>query len=273
MIKEYLYRFVRAPDTEGEYRNKLQNIIQKGYIHLLNPSKLNDPFDCKSCFCTKGATFEDLRTYFESTINKYQIPINGRYIDIDDLMKEISSTSTPEIAAESLKSHFIHNQQEMLNKYGILCFVSTDDTEYPTNTLMWSHYANGHTGLCLQFCKKTLTERYICKPVDYKKTLPAFKDIALKDGEQLAELLLFRKSICWEYENEWRILELMSRSIDGFLHLPPEALTGIIFGCESNPAVRNDILAWARDREGIPLQLLITKKHPEEYKIVFERIE
>ncbi len=67
------------------------------------------------------------------------------------------------------------------------------------NWLMWSHYANGHTGCCIEL-GMTKYSRLSPKPIKYVDKLPIRRYI--NTGEDL----LCYKSKIWEYENEVRVL-------------------------------------------------------------------
>lgn len=71
-------------------------------------------------------------------------------------------------------------------------------TNSPKNWLLWSHYADGHTGCCIEL-ELTKRSRLSPKSVKYVDKLPTRRDI--KAGEDL----LRYKSKIWEYENEVRV--------------------------------------------------------------------
>ena len=68
---------------------------------------------------------------------------------------------------------------------------------------MWSHYANKHKGIVLQFeiAKNTETMLHAVK-VNYSNEYPTL-NFAQEMSGQLAKIML-RKSKDWEYEKEWR---------------------------------------------------------------------
>ena len=86
-----------------------------------------------------------------------------------------------------------------------LGFISfSDNWESP---LMWAHYADNHSGVCLGF--DILEEDKIQKMVYEPNRLRGLFDIAKpNDGANLEALrkVLTTKYKQWEYENEWRVL-------------------------------------------------------------------
>ncbi|WP_339118374.1 DUF2971 domain-containing protein [Halomonas sp. BMC6] len=130
----------------------------------------------------------------------------------------------------------------------------------PRDALLWSHYADGHRGVCLGFETEELDiERvFISDHVEYRDQ-PAYKDIFLElveelgsfvrpwDGhnysdelgdefytQQLSRLMrgnLLVKSQKWQYEQEYRLV-----SGEAGLHtFPPQALKEIVLGNKISP--------------------------------------
>ena len=106
--------------------------------------------------------------------------------------------------------HNLADKMKSLFLVGCLC------SDYK-NRLMWSHYANGHKGFCVEYDfsgteKETLEKLPL--PVLYSENRPLVPWKAKIDNsfankeEAYAEIVigLLTKDRIWEYENEWRIL-------------------------------------------------------------------
>jgi hypothetical protein len=78
-------------------------------------------------------------------------------------------------------------------------------TECPDNILMWSHYANNHKGICLEFATAVDPIFSDARPVEYSDTCPVYECFSQNRGE-IAKRALFRKAEDWQYEKEWRII-------------------------------------------------------------------
>ena len=89
------------------------------------------------------------------------------------------------------------------NMYNVCCFSSELDED-----LMWSHYANSHTGFCIQYDFKSLgllNDRVqLLLPVIYRDS-PSVEvdDLDAADGS-LVMYALTQKNTKWSYEKEWR---------------------------------------------------------------------
>lgn len=101
------------------------------------------------------------------------------------------------------------------SSYDRVCSLSSD----PHNTIMWSHYANGHKGVCLEF------DLVSAKPIRYVNADRFLKEFSRdhmarllsridKKNNTIMKLAFFvhklrklyaTKTSDWSYENEWRI--------------------------------------------------------------------
>lgn len=124
-----------------------------------------------------------------------------------------------------------------MDKVGILSLSEIND-----DLLMWSHYSNGHKGICLEFLATDNTPFFgDAQPVRYNDQRPRF-DYGDDKFTQLEKIIL-TKSAHWSYEKEWRILRHPERG--GRPHeFPPELLVGVIFGCWTEPDHKKLVREW-----------------------------
>ena len=145
---------------------------------------------------------------------------------------------------------------------------------------MWSHYANKHTGFCVEydFSKCTNWAALITLfPVIYSKSRPHFpmsifeqsnnfKDITVKEGNDsiisLIRLLLIKSDI-WSYEEEWRIIGLQNQLIDKHL-LELDIVTKIYLGANISEKNEKEIVDIAKSK-GIPVYRYIMNQ--EQYTL------
>ncbi len=235
---EYLYRYIRLPDQNSkaekdlENDEKLKKLLLHNVIELGSPKGVNDPFDCKVHFAFDGCDIrEEQKKYYRKA---------AEFSDEHTVKKPIEDVIL-------WKKEVLNNlnilQQDTDENTGILCLC-----ENCYNILMWSHYANGHKGICFQFNKKILEDKFYCKKVDYKDEyllFSEFNEAFPDDNEKLIKLILLRKSCHWIYEGEWRIIKRVPLEEDGQVErdvdFPGDMLTGIIFGCETNDTDKNYI--------------------------------
>ncbi|AGZ38086.1 DUF2971 domain-containing protein [Pseudomonas aeruginosa] len=164
-----------------------------------------------------------------SNIEKRRLKVS-RFADLNDPF---------ELLAANFKEHKTRKvvrdwKDKSHSQHGLLCFAG--DWSEP---VMWSHYAEKHTGICLGFdvC------RSLVQQVNYQddRILAALSPAGTPDelSEELQQQLLRTKSAGWRYEQEYRsFVRLDTALADGPLHFWPVAdeiqLTEVILGplCE-----------------------------------------
>ncbi len=221
-----LYRFTYF-DTNRFYEDILKNIL-----YFSSKSQFNDPFDSQIPTRHNLCNEKELDKYLENLLDK-------RGIDGDDKINKLK------IAKDRLKNNpeaiqtTIDNHIE--SKVGILAL-----TENFENLLLWAHYANKHTGFCIELDAQLLNKLIIGEfqnnrelafifKVKYQNKFPIINPCK-HSFEQRTQLQFLIKSKDWRYEQEWRILLLNGSRQNR--ELPPEVFRKIYFGLKTDS---NDI--------------------------------
>ena len=120
--------------------------------------------------------------------------------------KELNDPMEGKFNKDGLKKGDFENIYSHLKRTRICSLLAEQDgQEFPNDYLMWSHYANGHTGCCI---KLNITRQYnrgwdLLK-VRYQDVLPKVQgDIKDKINE-----ILSVKTNLWEKENEVRAVKI-----------------------------------------------------------------
>lgn len=114
---------------------------------------------------------------------------------------------------------------------GLLCLTSN-----PDSVVMWSHYADNHRGIVVEFDRSwhLFAEGKGLRPVDYVHERPKW-DEAVAEGSEAEKIqfdaVIFHKNQEWSYESELRQLFLLhglKRRLNNahtgyFLSIPPDA--------------------------------------------------
>lgn len=173
--------------------------------------------DGKLLIAQENATYEDF----------------ARSLGIQDDADEITLTSLmyqsqrPDDASAAIKMDTdlarvnVEMKDVMDKTYRVGCLC----TDYK-NRLMWSHYANGHKGFCIEYdfsvpCKER--SELLVLPVVYSRERPKFpwsvalaadknSDAVKNDGARAMIRSLVTKDDAWQYEDEWRIITLQCRN-------------------------------------------------------------
>lgn len=179
-------------------------------------------------------------------------------------------------------------------------------TEKNDNTLMWSHYACNHSGICIEYdLKKLQDDRFQLLnhlfPIIYREKRLIYKDIdslidSLKDlneaidnnyeydgNEPLDDILplFLTKGLDWKYEQEWRIIYTKKQMYDindqelygGNIKF--ECISAVYLGYRIEPEVKQNIIEICH-RNSNPtnsIQVYQAKLEEEGYGIVFELID
>ena len=124
--------------------------------------------------------------------------------------------------------------KKMKDDTRICCFSKNCD-----NLLMWSHYANKHTGMCLEFdiTKDTMETTKSLFQVRYTNVNQSVNYI--RNAEEYLFRLLVTKSLDWAYEQEFRAVKT-EPGIKNEVPFDIAMLKSVIFGCRTT---KKDILS------------------------------
>lgn len=252
------------PDLVYSYRtidDKLRDTLIKKQIWLSNPLSFNDPFDCNLAI-QEDCTPEEAIKAVEATLKlgSYSSEFKRRARAAASEGKIIN----PEVCAKSWRN--------TMRATGVACFSAT-----PTNTLMWSHYAAKHQGVCLGF--KGLARRFGLQRVEYCRTMPRVKivDMMPSPSLDLMNKLLLTKSRDWSYEKEWRFVKgekqySSDTDPERAERFYPEELQKVIFGCRVAQERRHEIMLLLKD--WLPLiQFYEAKTHPSRFAVQLQRLK
>ena len=211
----------------------LFDLIKTGRMYHAPVDELNDPFDTDSILnldrkkltdyledgkAIKREWFEQilaLPTYEETNRNAdwYNNELKDAFIALDAHLKKWGN---PALAVRKFNTRLSQ----------LLCLLKVASfTEKNDNLTMWSHYADNHKGVCLEFSIRRLDKKIFNEgifPVRYENELPNALDFlfnSLKSGKApsygvLSLFCAMHKLDSWSYEEEWRSIS-MECSVSG----------------------------------------------------------
>ena len=227
----FFYRYISLNPADDNSIKKLRDVIINSSLWLSSRNGFNDPFDTKAKIIIDGSS-KKLRTKIKALLKSHKSEIGGvkRAQEIDRIM-----ANQPE-----LLKNISDVTEDALNKIGACCFNVN-----PRNLLMWSHYANHHKGIVLQFeVAKDTTTFLKAVPLDYVTDYPKINWANETEGEVRKAFL--NKYETWKYENEWRIIHVFGANI--YIDFKPEALTGLVFGCKADNNVKDAVSKLLAER-------------------------
>jgi hypothetical protein len=111
----------------------------------------------------------------------------------------------------------------------------TSFSEVQNSTLMWSHYADSHRGLVLEFAKDInnglLTRNLV--PVNYFESFPVINisDYPIEQMLAIPYQIICAKGKDWIYEREWRAISTSANCLNDY---NKSELIGITFGLNTS---------------------------------------
>jgi hypothetical protein len=256
-IRQFLYKYF---PTTGYSPANLQAALVASMLRLNPPSEFNDPSEMRAHIFVAG-TEQAKRDRFEA-IAREQNPLMGwRAIQaqIDALMSRTEEVFTP-VWQRSLAT--------MRENAGVCCFAGS-----AKNDLMWSHYAEGHRGVCLQFERvRDIATFSQALRVHYEPGLPTLNYIDHDEFARGLGRMLFSKSPDWRYERENRIF--LDGQANRYLPFEASALRKLIFGCKAIPVFIASVLTMLTERTSAglpPVEVFYTHLDARSYRLVMGR--
>ncbi|PMH28639.1 hypothetical protein BCU71_19980 [Vibrio lentus] len=190
-MKLKLYKYL--PFDEGA-----RYLLQNGTIKFSSYETFNDPFDCVVSYDLDEA--EDYVSSRKDLIKKAGDKIGlspaKRLQNKKIMLKRLERFLDSGVASSNIAK-----------RWGVCCLSSR-----PDNILMWSHYADNHRGLLVEFTTDqnqvgvvTNPEYYLTSwPIKYTENMPT-RSLRVRDFDAVQEQFLC-KSEDWAYEKEHRCL-------------------------------------------------------------------
>jgi hypothetical protein len=230
-----------VPGKLYKYRKfdaKTLRLITDHELHYANPRLFNDPLDCafevnidiglkELVALLRGIYGPDRKEEFQQEMghNLYLVSEEG-----DWKTDKRARAYLERRLAWSIESQVRHE----FDSRGVLSFSATWKS-----VLMWSHYADEHRGICLEFDTSELQHEHL-SPVNYggERSVLASDLLAWKLlGDLEAEKRAFNKHFYskapeWRYEKEWRDISDQPCSRGDY------RISGIYFGFRCDYAIK-----------------------------------
>ena len=268
-----------------------------------SPLNFNDPFDCffsiepkfDHSLATKKLREKLLEILFQNEEPDLH-PQNPYFLSIAELRRiakympreKFKKLTQPVFETflgswDSLILSTRENWKRDASDLRLFCVCETND-----NLLLWSHYADNHTGVAFQFeCVAELDVPLLAaKPVIYSDEAPGMAtenewmqfavalSPALTNGN-IWDRLVTTKARVWEYEKEWRaISERRHYENDGYedVTFHPKEISKVFFGCQMTDPNKKDVLSLLAGMFA-HVEAYQARQHPKKYQLEFDRIK
>lgn len=221
------------------------NELTKRELYFSHPSDFNDPFDCQMEY--KRALEEALE---QANLKEY-----------------FSSKKLSELL------------EHTLNNVGVCCF-----SRAKKNQLMWSHYAEKHTGICLGFNREVLRRDLsinLIKNVVYQASHPLdtmigqFQILAMGDVPDIKTLLntfiyplLITKYSYWKYERETRFITKNY----GTQSISNKAIQSLTLGLKISNDIKGKVFRLLQQPDWSHVKVYQAKKAQSRFALDFDRL-
>jgi hypothetical protein len=219
--------------------DKLFDVLNNNNLWFSRICDYNDPFENRFAI-PQEPSHEELKELYDEFIKKGINHFDAIYKgDISQFAKLFKEDN------DKFMHAFFGDVKEKLNSWGICCFSAINN-----NTLMWSHYANSHKGVCLEFESYALAYSKqnenknigitVLDEVTYQSEFPIIKLKSIIDGTCIFDIrkISVTKSKDWEYEKEVR---MFSDKV-GLHYFNPKCLSAIYLGARITQKDKQKVL-------------------------------
>ena len=173
------------------YSDDVRNLeaVKNNQMWYSAPCNFNDVFDCT-------ITIEE-KDIFDCALRMASEKMEIR--EGSQMWKKVKEMTHQQIRK------FLSEFEDLRTRMGIACLSETDDS-----LLMWAHYANNHSGICVEYELLEFNSQLHFSPVpivytDERVCIHTLETLA-NDIQGLFIESLTSKSPEWSYEKEWRII-------------------------------------------------------------------
>ena len=263
--------------------------LHENYLWFSDLSNLNDPYEGFHYYNNVGVD-DKLRARFLKEVYK-DFQLNASSIEDavrQDWIKYQNETGQPysTFVDPKVEREFLAFYEEHKNDSGILSFsLAKEEDDFPpplTNMLMWSHYANGFKGFCIEYDleklkssmdEKNNTELEISK-VEYEQSdLPEVKlktymeSVISRTDDSSIEIIsgLAKKNESWHYENELRFIS----NKKGKMYYDPSCINAIYISSKMPKWMSHSILTSMMQKSK-DIKLFLVYLHNMKYEFGFD---
>lgn len=184
-VREFVFpnipkRLYRYREFDEYYMNNVS-----GEVYLSYPCKFNDPFD--------SAIEIDYLKYTKLFFQR-ELPNEFPIGKVEDIFKN------NDVIKKEFDKHYQDTYKQFQEYVSIACFTTSFN-----NRLMWSHYADNHSGFCIEYdMTQDSSIKNAILPVIYDEQRFDCTEVLLDHSPNIAINPVFYKDKVWEYEEEWR---------------------------------------------------------------------
>lgn len=288
--------FQKTPNSLFKYyapETGINHVLQGGTIKWSTPEELNDPFDNQ--FELDFDEVDDveidslLDDFFENDFSSVEFRKGDMIIsgeEFGNALRQwkllISPQEKTELknslveGIENVKNYMPIFKQEFMaemKRTAIFCMSESSDS-----VLMWSFYAQNHTGIAIEFAPNHFQSPLsLSRPVQYVTDVPKltfrelFRSLSNRQAaiEQLIRTFTLTKSEEWSHEKEWRVVVAGGSGIRPFFS---EDINAVYMGCRMSQKDQDRVKAIVRATYP-NAKLFLASKSPTDFALRHYSVE
>lgn len=225
-------------------------LVAEAEAYYSDPSTFNDPLDCDPTIDVNLEQPELIQLFTQLRMEVLQVEgiVGDRARnDVRQTLDHLSYMSTdpdseisPDQYLSQLLGQAIENDlKKKMKTVGVLSFSARWDS-----VLMWSHYADEHRGICIEYDTQMLPHKSLW-PINYGgaraiRASELHRWLVAQDseaGQAVFNIYFLSKALDWKYEQEWRDI-----SGNAGATVTSYTVRSITFGLRCDPAVKKAII-------------------------------
>ena len=224
-------------------------IVSSSCIKFSHPADFNDPFDC-------DIDLLDFQFNSEAELND---TIKAEIVLLKDRFKDTPGFTELSRDDSFWARGYRETQIGKIKSCRICCFSLVNNS-----ILMWSHYAEKHFGICLEF-DNYISPRFVnLSEKDISEGIVGYSEyerINYMNNEKKYSLfkLFLSKSVSWNHEQEYRMILLNGKDEIQKFYKP--FLSAIYFGLRTTDSERNEIVSLCLAQGYNDMKYFNTKKN------------
>jgi len=250
--------------------------IMQNKVYYSDPRRLNDPFDCSPVVLV-DSELNDLEnicfqlmylTYTKKNYNS-ELAEKSALDEITEIRYRASEYGDRQKDSEAKKEYIYALERgiidNLIHTKGVLCLAQKWDCP-----LMWSHYADQHKGVCIEY-DTSATKFGVPVKVIYSgergiKTSDLYKWLINNDKDALERVrngYFYRKARQWKYEKEWRLVNKKNG-----LDESPFSISAIYFGLRCSPSIVSMVINSFQNVDVDPPKFYRLKEDRYTFKLI-----
>lgn len=241
--------------------------ISDATLKFTSPKDFNDPFDCLASYSDDfvNLSIKKQREHLYHASNSKKLsPAN----------KLMAGARAKRRAKSNIQDGGIFSPLRDKD-IGVLSLSSNKD-----NLLMWAHYCRHHTGFVLEFEPEwygsyedsEILKSLVALKVNYSSDRPVLE--GKENASQKLDKLLLTKSVNWEYESEFRVIDNVRKA--GIHPYKRELLKAVYAGAKMGSNDRKTLketIVTANNRHGLNIQAFQMNLQKYSFSLVEHEIQ